>query len=68
MKKQTHKDRMDEKLAMMHGKEAKFKQSMASRRHESAGMHHKGKKKHHSMKHSKEDLEYAYSHMKKHGG
>lgn len=43
MKKQTHKDKLDEKLGMKHGKEYKHKQSMKDRRHESEGAkkHHK---------------------------
>ena len=68
MKKQSHKDKMDERLAMMHGKEAKFKQSMASRRHESSGMAKHKRRAPVSMKHSKEDLQKAHAHMKAHGG
>lgn len=41
MKKQSMKDKIDERLSAMHGKESGKKQSMASRRHESKGM--KGK-------------------------
>jgi len=37
MKKQTKKDKLDEKLSMKHGKEGTKKQSMADRRHESKG-------------------------------
>lgn len=37
MKKQTKADRMNESLAMRHGKESTKKQSYASRRHESEG-------------------------------
>lgn len=64
MKKQSHKDKMDEHLGAKHGKEAKHKQSMKSRRHEMEAM----KKKVHVMKHSKEDLAEAHKHMKMHGG
>ena len=37
MKKQTHRDKMDERLGMKH-KERKMKESMKDRRHESEGM------------------------------
>lgn len=37
MKKQGYNDRLDEKLAMKHGKESKKKQSMKDRRDESRG-------------------------------
>lgn len=37
MKKQSGKDKLDERLSAMHGKEADKKQSFASRRHESKG-------------------------------
>lgn len=37
MKKQTAKDKLDERLSMKHGKESSKKQSMADRRHESKG-------------------------------
>lgn len=61
VKKQTKKDKMDEHLGMKHGKEAKHKQSMKSRRHEEKAMEHK---KHYS----KEDLKNAAKHMKMCGG
>lgn len=51
MKKQTHASKLDESLAMRHGKESKKSQSYASRRHESeAEHHHDHHKKHHSKK------------------
>lgn len=46
MKKQSHKDKIDESLGMHHGKESKHEQSMKDRRHESKGAkksHKKGK-------------------------
>lgn len=43
MKKQSHKDKMDESLGERHGKESKHKQSMKDRRHESEGMKKKKK-------------------------
>lgn len=36
--------------------------------HELAEKTAEGMKKHHRMKHSKEDLQSAHDHMKKHGG
>lgn len=44
MKKQTMKDKIDEKLGMKHGKESMHMQSMKERRHESKGAS-KAKKK-----------------------
>lgn len=38
MKKQTKKDRLDEKLGEMHGAATSKKESMPARRHESIGM------------------------------
>jgi hypothetical protein len=46
MKKQSHKDKMDESLGERHGKESSHKQSMKARRHESESM----KKEHHHKK------------------
>jgi len=43
MKKQSHKDKMDESLGERHGKESKHKQSMKDRCHESEGMKKKKK-------------------------
>lgn len=63
MKNQSHKDKLDEHLGMKHKKEKKHEQSMKSRRHESKAMHKKM-----AMRHSKEDLDKAYAHMKMHGG
>lgn len=37
MKKQSMKDKLDERLSAMHGKEAGKMQSMKARRHESKG-------------------------------
>lgn len=68
MKKQSHKDKMDEHLGAKHGKEAKHKQSMKDRRHEMEGMKKKAHAMKHSMKHTKEDLAAAHKHMKMHGG
>lgn len=45
MKKQSHKDKIDENLGAKHGAEKKHKQSMKDRRDEMKGAkkHHKGK-------------------------
>lgn len=47
MKKQSHKDKLDEHLGMKEGKESTKKQSMKDRRHESEGMTHHKKMQHH---------------------
>lgn len=44
MKKQSHKDKMDEHLGAKHGAEHKHKESMKERRHEMEGMKKKKKK------------------------
>jgi hypothetical protein len=49
MKKQTKKDKLDERLGEMHGAASSMKQPMKARRHESMGMK-KAMKKHASRK------------------
>jgi len=59
MKRQTKADRMDESLGERRGKESGKKQSYASRRHESKGMHE-------ALEEAHEHLKAAHRHLKKH--
>ena len=63
MKRQSKADKMDEMLAMKHGRESSKKQSMASRRHESMGAHEAHM---HHMKHALMHLKALHKMAKGH--